>query len=253
MVEYGFFNAIDGDRTYNADSFNEFFNGIISDTGVYKKSNSREGYALRVVSSGNWHLSIEAGKARIKGRWVNLTSPETIELEPPDVALDRWDRIVLRLDETERTISIVIIKGTPATEPTKPSLVRNDTIYDICLAQIYVRAGATYPDRSIVDTREDTDLCGYVKMQIGTVNAGIKEYRNVVTTTSEVTELEIGIPQFDSSNDLFFSNIGGVMFVKGEDYTISGTGSSAKMVLKRPICVGNTVEFRVIKAVLEVL
>lgn len=250
MIEYGFFNAVNGDRTYNADSFNEFFNGILTNTGVYKKS----GGALKVVPSTGLAVKVQTGRGRINQHWFVVGADEVVTLDPADVALGRYDAIVFRLDGDARTITLTTIKGTPAQAPTKPAIKQTENLYDICVAYVYVPSGATaLNDLSISDTRDDVDLCGYVKLQIDSINAGVKEYRNTVTTTSEVTSLNIGIPQFDAENDLFFANIGGVMFVQDSDYTISGTGSSAKMVLKNSIRANNTIEFRVIKAVLEVL
>ena len=250
MITYGFFNSVNKDRMYNADSFNDFFDGIISETGVYKKSGMR----LDVIPGTGMTVQVQTGRARIKGHWVAVESNEALELAGSDIALNRYDAIVLRYDASERNITLQVITGSGASTPVKPSIVRNENTYDICLAYVYVPAGSSsIATANIEDTKADEALCGYVKMQIDTVNAGIKEYRNIVTTTSEVTELTIGIPEFDSENDLLFSNIGGVMFVQGTDYTITGTGSAAKMVLKNSIKAGNTVEFRVIKAILEVL
>lgn len=250
MITYGFFNSVNQDRLYNADSFNDFFNGIISETGVYKKSGMR----FAVIPGTGMTVQVQTGRARIKGHWVVIESNESLTISGADIALNRYDAIVLRYNATDRDITLQVITGTPASTPVKPAIVRNDTIYDICIAYVYVGAGAaSITQANITDATDDESVCGYVKMQIDTVNAGIKEYRNIVTTTKEVTELTIGIPQFDPENDLFFSNIGGVMFVKDQDYTITGTGSAAKMVLKNSINANNTVEFRVIKAVLEVL
>lgn len=250
MIEYGFFNAVDGDRTYNADSFNEFFNGILTDTGVYKKS----GDALKVEPSEGMTVNILTGKARINQHWANISAPESITLPESDLVLNRYDAIVLRYSFDDRTITARYIKGDTASTPVKPTMTRTVSTYDICLAYVYVKAGATaITEADIEDTREDTDLCGYVKLQIDAINAGIKQYRNVVDITSEVTEISIGIPQYDAENDLLFSNINGVMFVEGEDYTVSGTGSSAKIVLNTSIKADNVVEFRVIKSVIEVL
>ena len=250
MIEYGFFNAVDGDRKYNADSFNEFFNGILSDTGVYKKS----GNGLEVVPGDGLAVKVQTGKGRIKQHFVNVSSDESITLNASDIALNRYDAIVFRLDLSARTITLKAITGTAATTPTKPTISRNANTYDICIAYVYVAAGATsLTQANIEDTRDDTDLCGYVKLQIDSINAGIKEYRNVVNITSETTQINIGIPQYDSANDLLFSNINGVMFVQGVDYTVSGTGSAAKIVLNTSIKADNTVEFRVIKSIIEVL
>lgn len=250
MIKYGFFNAVDGDRTYNADDFNAFFNGILSDTGVYKKS----GGALKVIPGSGLAVKVQTGRGRIKEHWFVNGSDENLTLSTADVALGRYDAIVFRLDGTARTITLQVIEGTPAATPVKPTVKRTENVYDICVAYVYVAAGATSVATSAIeDTREDTDLCGFVKMQIDAINAGVREYRNTVTTTSEVTEMLIGIPEYDSESDLLFSNVNGIMFVQGVDYTVSGTGSGAKIVLTNSVRANNTVEFRVIKAVLEVL
>lgn len=250
MIEYGFFNAVNNDRLYNADSFNEFFNGIISDTGVYKKS----GNALLVIPGEGMSITVSTGKARIKEHWVNVKSSETLSLEASDLTLARYDAIVLRYNAEERTINLQVIKGEFAASPTKPVLIRNTNTYDICLAYVYVGPGVNaIADTDVIDVRNDTELCGYVKLQIDAINAGIKEYISVVDITEEVTEITIGIPEFDSDNDLLFANINGVMFVKNIDFVISGTGANAKIILTNSVMANNTVEFRVIKSVIEVL
>lgn len=250
MIEYGFFNSVDDDRLYNADSFNEFFNGILSETGVYKKS----GDGLKVIPGDDLSVTISTGKARIKEHFINVKSVENLTLEPSDLTLNRWDAICLRYNQSERTITPFVIKGSSATEPSKPYRNAASDLYDICLAYVYIPAGATtITADNITDTREDTSLCGYVKMQIDTVNAGIREYRSIYKTTSETTEIPINISQFDVDNDLLFANINGVMFIQDSDYTISGTGSNAKIVLTNSVNADNTIEFRVIKSVIEVL
>lgn len=250
MIEYGFFDSVNGDRKYNADSFNEFFNGIISDTGVYKKS----GGGLKVVPSDGLAVNVSTGKARINQHFVNIKGTETLTLPTSDVANGRYDAVILRYDETKRSITLGILTGTPSSNPAYPSITRTEGTFDICLAYVYVGAGATsIVESNIMDKREDTGVCGYATLQIDAINAGIRQYRNTFDLTSDATEIMIGIDQYDAENDLLFANINGIMFVEGVDYTVSGTGSNAKIVLNNTIRNGNTIEFRVIKSVIEVL
>lgn len=250
MIEYGFFNSIDGDRTYNADAFNEFFSGILSETGVYKKS----GNGLKVTVGSGMNVFVTTGKARIKNQWITVKSSETVTLTGSDLTNNRYDAIVLRLDLSGRNITLTKIDGTPAAAPSKPSLVRNENTYDICLAYVYVpAASSSVTEANIEDTREDTDLCGFVKLQIDAINAGIKQYRKIVKTTTTTNNIKIGIPEYDAENDLLFANINGVMFVEGEDYTVSGTGSTAAINTNFSVQPSNAIEFRVIKSVIEVL
>lgn len=250
MIESGFFNSINEDRKYNADSFNEFFNGIFSDDGVYKKS----GDALAVVPNSGMTISVSTGRARVQQHWVNISSFENLVIPDADMVLNRYDAIVLRYNKDERNITLQIIQGEAASTPSKPAIIRTIGIHDICLAYVLVKAGATaITAADIEDSRDDLAVCGYVKFQIDSINAGIKEYRNTVTTTSEVSQITIGIPEYDSANDLLFANINGVMFVQGDDYSVSGTGSTAKIILKNSVTTNNLIEFRVIKSVIEVL
>lgn len=249
MIEYGFFNSVNGDRAYNKDSFNEFFSGILSDAGVYKKS----GAGLKVVAGQGLSVNISTGKARIQNHFVNVKITENVELQVSDVANSRYDAIVLRYNESEREITLQALTGTPSNSPEKPTIIRTENIFDICLAYIYVAAGATsISEENITDTREDKALCGYVELQIDGINAGIKEYKNAFELTAEANQIEIGISEFDADNDIFSVSVNGIMLVENIEYTISGTGSMAKVNFINMLDSGNIIEFKVLKAIIKV-
>lgn len=250
MLQSGFFNAHNGDRTYNADDFNEFFNGILTDNGVYKKS----GNGLQVVPGSGMSVNITTGRCRIQQHFVAVSAAENVALAASSLTLNRYDAIVLRYDAQNRQITAEAITGTPASSPVKPSIMRTVNTYDMCLAYVYVPAGSsTVSTGNIEDTREDNGVCGFAKLQIDAINAGIREYRNVINVDSNTSSINIGIPEFDSANDLLSANINGVLFVQGTDYTVSGSGSQAVANFTSQVRAGNTVEFKVIKSVIEVL
>lgn len=171
MLTSGFFNSVNGDRTYNAETIGNMFKGLISD-GVYKSV----GDAFVVSPSSGLTLSVGSGRAIVSERWVENDAAVTITLNAAHVTLNRYTAIVLRRDLTNRQVTLVMIDGTPATSPTKPSVVRNDTLYDICLAYVYVGAGATTITASnISDARANTDVCGYVHML---VSACLQRFQN---------------------------------------------------------------------------
>lgn len=249
MLEYGFFNAVDGSPSYNADDFNNFFAGILSDTGIYKKS----GGAFEVTAGGGMSVNVATGRGRINNHWISLSGTETLTIETAD-SNPRYDAITIKHTKSNDTMALTVKKGTASSSPTKPSILNDETAQEICLAYVYVPASATeITSSNIEDTRSDVALCGYVTMNIDAVNAGIRQYRNIVTTTEAVTELEIGIPEYDAENDLLFTNINGIMFVESEDYVVNGTGSAAKIETANTIRADNVIEFRVIKSVIEVL
>ena len=249
MLECGFFNAVNKDRTYNADDFNTFFDGILSETGVYKKNGGR----MKVVPNEGMTVNVLTGKARILSHWVNISIAENVTIPLSDMLLARYDAIALRYDIEKRDVKLIVIVGEPSENPEKPQIERDLKWYDICLAYVYVAAGATnITEKDIIDTRDDNYLCGYVKLQIDGINAGIKEYKNTVDTTKNIDDIYIGIPEYDADNDLLYININGIMLNEDEDYTKESTGSDAKVNFTKTIDVNNRIEFRVLKSVVEV-
>lgn len=165
-ISYGFFNSLNGDRVYNADTIGDMFEGLIRG-GVYESV----GNAFIVQPSSGLTLSIGSGRAIVGDKWVKNDADITITLNNPHVTLNRYTAIVLRKSATNRNVTLQMIDGTPATTPTKPDITRDASTYDICLAYVYVSAGATAITASnIEDTRTNTNLCGFVTGLITQVN-----------------------------------------------------------------------------------
>lgn len=158
MIKYGFFNSVGGDRKYNADDISNFFVKLISD-GVF----ATPATCMQVTAGTGLNVSVAAGWGFIKCRWVCNTAPYPLALDAADVLLPRIDRIVMRLNMTDRLIEIAVKKGTAASSPIAPALTRNDDVWELSLAQIAVAANATAISQAdITDERNDSDVCGYV-------------------------------------------------------------------------------------------
>ena len=82
------------------------------------------------------------------------------------------------------------------------------------------------------------------------VDTTIHKYQNTVSTYGTTNEVTIGIPEFAANDDILFVFSNGVQMVEGVDYTISGTGDSAKIILNQPITGQNNITFVVIKSVI---
>lgn len=162
-ITYGFFNAIkqsDGsyDRTYNADQMSLYFEGLVSD-GVYENV----GDAMQVVASTGMEVQVKSGRMLIGSKWVKNDAAYQITLNSSHVTLNRYTAIVVRLDLSTRTISIIAKDGDNATDPTKPTMTNSQTIKEMCLAYIYVGRGVTsISQANIEDTRPDNNVCGWV-------------------------------------------------------------------------------------------
>lgn len=162
-ITYGFFNALqqsDGtyDRVYNSDQISNMFEGLISD-GVYESV----GNALIVKASSGLTVQVGTGRMIIGGKWLKNDATTDITLAASHLTLNRWSAIVCRLDATNRVMTIVEKAGSPATNPTKPTMTNSSTIKEKCLAYVYIKAGATSVSQSdITDSRADTSVCGWV-------------------------------------------------------------------------------------------
>lgn len=154
----GFFNSVSGDRTYNADQLSSMFEGLISD-GVYESV----GDAFQVTASSGMVVNVGTGRAMVNSKWVKNTAPIAVTIADAHVLLNRYTAVVLRLDISGRSISVETIDGEAASTPSKPSIVRNSTYYDMLLAYIYVGAGVTsITQANIDDQRANTTYCGWV-------------------------------------------------------------------------------------------
>lgn len=162
-ITYGFFNATkqsDGtyDRAYNSDQISDMFEGLVSD-GVFESI----GDAMVVTAKSGMTVQVGTGRASIDGRWIKNDAKMDITLAASNIALNRWSAIVIRLNMSSRTMSIVEKVGTAATNPVKPSLTNSNTVKEKCLAYVYVKAGTgSITQVDITDMRANTTVCGWV-------------------------------------------------------------------------------------------
>lgn len=156
-ITYGFFNAIDSDRVYNADQMSEYFDGLVSN-GVYEKV----GNALRVTAGTGMAVNVLSGRGIIECKWIKNDAAYEVTLTAAHVLLARYTAIVLRLDRTNRLITIAAKDGTPASSPARPTMTDDGTVKELCLAYVYVGPNVTsITQANIIDMRA-SNLCGWV-------------------------------------------------------------------------------------------
>lgn len=133
-------------------------------SGVYS---SEEDFA--VTAAGGLSVTVSAGvgwvhPAQFEGYSVIMREAETLALALADGQRTRIDSIVLRYDAAARKSSLLVLQGTPDTQPTAPGISRTALLYDLCLAQITRPAGSTeITAGTITDTRLDPSLCGVMR------------------------------------------------------------------------------------------
>ena len=117
---------------------------------------------MQVVADNGMTVKVKPGACWIEGAFGVVDNDESKTLTASENG--RIDLIVARFDLSlsARDIHIDVIQGTEgSTSP--PGITRSNSVYDIQLAKINVRAGAASILQSdITDTRYDSAVCGIV-------------------------------------------------------------------------------------------
>lgn len=165
MIELnsGFFNAImvndEPDRTYTAEQVNDYFKGLISDNGIFATVSD----ACQIVGSTGMKVIVKSGRGKVGNNWFEIDKDYTIDIPSSDVILNRIDRIVISRDNSTRLTHVKLLEGELSSTPTPPSLTRDETTYEICLANIIVNKNTTSITNSMIeDTRSNNDVCGWI-------------------------------------------------------------------------------------------
>lgn len=157
-ITYGFFNSINGDRTYNADQISSYFDGLVSD-GVYESV----GGALQVkAASEGMVVQVLSGRAIVNSKWLSNSATLILDITPAHIVLNRWTAVIVRLDIVNRLMTITTKDGEPATNPIQPSMQKDASMIELCLAYVFVGAGATNITQANIEDTRPSNLCGWV-------------------------------------------------------------------------------------------
>ena len=282
-LKYGFFNSrlVDGvqDRLYNALDITSYFEKIIGNGVFVDPANS-----LQILASEGMQVICKPGKGWINGFYLVNDADLPILLDTADVTLNRIDRIVFRLDKTNRNMSIVVKTGTPASAPVAPGVTRTEEIQEYSLATIRVnKQQTTITQANITDTRLDSSVCGKVACLIDHVDTSdlyaqwedayiryyeesTKQFNNwftdikdtlatavklqqyestYITTEDNTTEIPINIANYSWGLDILEVYISGLRVVEPTHYL----SSANKIVLTKPVAAGAEITFIVLKNV----
>ena len=201
-----FFDSIEDDRLYNSADFAEFFNSFITN-GVFPNPSTN----LQVLSNDDMTVTVKAGKAWINGYVYINDSDLILPIEVADGVLNRIDRIVVQFNTVGRAINAVVKKGTFASSPVAPALVRDADFYELGIADIYIVNGATsIVQGDITDLRMNTTYCGWVNSLIQADTTAIfDQYQAWFTTQSDDYNADMiaNEAQFQSDFETWFATI----------------------------------------------
>lgn len=267
MQKSGFFNAmnISGtyDRRYSADDYSDNLAVVISN-GVLRSENDD----LKVTASG-LSASVGVGRAWIKGHYYVNTTAFSFSAVSTPAGGSRIDRIVLRLDARAqgRKIELVYVQGQAGNNPTPPAPVRNESLFDLVLADLTIAAGAT--TMTVTDRRSDKNLCGWVYSTAGdnsfftsldnSFNLWFAERRDTLASVtlfkrynwrtvlqSMSSSVSFNVPQYDAGTCFIEVFVNGMIRTLDIDYELEGNVIS---FLGLPLTAGTEVEVKVYKSV----
>ncbi len=144
-ITYGFYNAVNHDRLYDAVQMGQIFDGIISDGvyATYKKA------MIVIASSNNSEVIVQPGRAWFNHTWTYNDANLPVTAPDPEVLLERIDALVLDInsDLSYRENKLVWVQGTPSSmNPTKPTLTHTENHNQYALCYVH-RYGDTYQIR----------------------------------------------------------------------------------------------------------
>lgn len=158
-ITYGFYNSMNGDRKYDAVQLSSIFDGVIRD-GVFQ---SIGGYLATKPGTG-MQVIVAPGKAWFDHTWTVNDADLPLDISQSDLTLSRYDAVVLETDATKsvRENSIKVIKGTPASNPQKPTLTNEGDVHQHPLAYILVPGGSSSIQVQNIDIMVGKTECPFV-------------------------------------------------------------------------------------------
>ena len=229
-VTYGFFNSINGDRVYNAEQMSEYFKGLITD-GVYELV----GNGMRVLAADSgMTVNVQTGRAIIDCRWIDNNAVIPLNITPANPILNRFTAVVVRLNYTDRVITIETVDGEAASDPVMPEMTNTSAVKELCLAMVYVAAGvSSISQEDILDKR--VIVTGLIDHMLSSmldqwcrdltgklsVNCFIKNYFKAVTLDGIETSVDLDMTGYVyEAADIINVYINGLFAIPGTDYTL---------------------------------
>ena len=204
----GFFNSKNHDRLYDATQISTLFEGLIND-GVYQGV----GHIFKVSASNGMNVTVDTGRAWFNNTWTRNDALIVLTVPTAEQVLKRIDAVVLEVNslDTVRNNTIKIVKGTPASNPSKPSLTKNDDIHQYPLAYITVDPNVTVITQQKIQNAVGTSACPFVTGIIDTL---------------DIDDL---IAQWSSEFNVLFSELEDMIAQAASQTIIDGSVTRAKL------------------------
>lgn len=140
-------------------------------SGIYAKNS----FDYDITGTDN-NIIIGTGIGWIKnsefsGKVIAQKEAISLDVGLPDPIYPRIDAIIIQFDNNRNETNIVVKKGTAASNPVAPSVVQNESIYELHLYHVRREAGSLYITPSnITDLRLNSSYCGLMADSVTNVD-----------------------------------------------------------------------------------
>lgn len=227
-VNFGFFDSYlvgdTFDRVYGSSTFNEYFEGLISQNGIFTSVGKQciikipDGFdpdtSIDAIKSteegheGQLTLTVGSGKAIVDSHWVTINPDYNIYLDPPDVAgSTKYYMITLRCDTDERTCYVHVEQGVSMMaftqegfDPVTKTFIKGRRFTDILLGFVTIPDSVRTISDIVIENKLGSPECPYIShLVIGADEKDIdlklaqynKEFTDWLTKVLESQELDL--------------------------------------------------------------
>ncbi len=148
------------DRAISSAPLRKLYKSLFSD-GVLPNPSTN----MQVTIGDGMNVIIHPGFALCNGCLKLEEAERTLAIQASSALYDRIDTVVLRLNDNDnaRICDFYIIEGVPATSPVRPTLTRNESVWEIGLADLFIAKNSTaISTQRITDTRYEIERCGII-------------------------------------------------------------------------------------------
>lgn len=287
-VNCGFFDAIDSDRTYNAEEMNQPYKKIINN-GVFATPEGTPSDELQVLSANNgMNIIVKTGNGIFGDKWFENKTDIIITIPGNTDIVPRIDSIVAQVDTliSGRVGSIVYKPGSPSSTPAPPLINTIENVFEYRLCNILVSPSTVSINQDIITDTRGSEECLWVTsliQQVDTstlflqwqeayknffndtkeeiqafidelteelsVNTNIINYTSTYTTSTTETIIPINIATFNKDNDILNVFVNRLKATPGVDYTIDEEGQN--IILSNPLPINQNIVFQVLQSVIK--
>jgi len=183
-IRYGFFNSINGDRTYNAEDFTDIFEGILTNGVFYTIGNKFE----TLVNSSDMTATVRSGKAWFKGKYFEVEGTEQLVI-PSLIGSNRsrldYVCIKMNVNHSVRAGSLEILNGEETSgTPLPPAIPSEEGVYYYPIAQITVE-----PEQLTAESLVGSQLCPWSQVAFSPQRAIMAYETSVEEVEPDVSNL----------------------------------------------------------------